>query len=226
MLVNGRRLGVGSPYTAIQSPAPDLDQIPTALVERVDVVTGGASAVYGSDAIAGVINFIMKQNFEGFQVDYHVGENWHENHSDYARAACCRTRATIRCRAASTTATTMTVNIIAGTNFADDKGNVTAYFGYMKSDPVCRAADRDFGGCQLSLNATTSTARSAPARRTRTSFQLTGTAAPVRRARQPVRAVGHDAHRESAGVLQLAAVHLHGARRTSATPRASWGTST
>src|SRR5690242_5858955 len=61
VLVNGRRLGIGSPYTAIQSPAPNLDQIPTFLLDRVDVVTGGASAVYGSDAIAGVINFITKQ---------------------------------------------------------------------------------------------------------------------------------------------------------------------
>src|SRR6185295_13641026 len=82
VLVNGRRLGIGSPYTVIQSPAPNLDQIPTFLLERVDVMTGGASAVYGSDAIAGVINFITKQNFEGIQVDYHIGENLCRNDSD------------------------------------------------------------------------------------------------------------------------------------------------
>src|SRR6266849_1521223 len=52
VLIDGRRLGQGSPYTFIQSPAPDLDQIPLFMVERVEVVTGGASAVYGSDAIA------------------------------------------------------------------------------------------------------------------------------------------------------------------------------
>ena len=50
------------------------------LVDRVEVVTGGASAAYGSDAIAGVINFIMKKNFEGFQVDGQFNENWHYNH--------------------------------------------------------------------------------------------------------------------------------------------------
>ena len=49
VLVNGRRLGQGSPSTAIASPAADLDQIPAALVERVEVVTGGASTAYGSD---------------------------------------------------------------------------------------------------------------------------------------------------------------------------------
>jgi len=50
-------------------------KIPTALIERVEVVTGGASATYGSDAIAGVVNFIMKTNFEGFQIDGQLGVN-------------------------------------------------------------------------------------------------------------------------------------------------------
>jgi outer membrane cobalamin receptor len=63
VLINGRRLGTGDPNTGNPNPAPDLDQIPVALIERVDVVTGGASAVYGSDAIAGVVNFIL--TFEG-----------------------------------------------------------------------------------------------------------------------------------------------------------------
>src|SRR6202041_267859 len=69
VLVDGRRLGQGSPNTAIQSPAPDLDQIPAGLVDRIEVFTGGASAAYGSDAIAGVINFIMKRDFQGVQFD-------------------------------------------------------------------------------------------------------------------------------------------------------------
>ena len=70
-------------YTFIQPPAPDLDQIPAGLVERVEVVTGGASATYGSDAIAGVVNFIMKKNFEGLQIDGQCGMNWHDNHDTY-----------------------------------------------------------------------------------------------------------------------------------------------
>src|SRR6266702_143007 len=85
VLVDGRRLGQGSPNTAIQSPAPDLDQIPAGLVDRIEVVTGGASAAYGSDAIAGVVNFIMKRNFEGFQVDGQLGENWHDNGNTFVQ---------------------------------------------------------------------------------------------------------------------------------------------
>ena len=54
VLIDGRRLGVGDPNSGNPNPAPDINQIPAALIERVDIVTGGASAVYGSDAIAGV----------------------------------------------------------------------------------------------------------------------------------------------------------------------------
>jgi len=48
---------------------PDLNQIPAALVDRVDVLTGGASAVYGADAVAGVVNFVMNDHFEGVRID-------------------------------------------------------------------------------------------------------------------------------------------------------------
>ena len=68
VLVNSRRLMPGDP-TQNGSASPDLNQIPTALIERVEVLTGGASAVYGADAVAGVVNFIMNDNFEGVRVD-------------------------------------------------------------------------------------------------------------------------------------------------------------
>ncbi|MGH8856148.1 MAG: TonB-dependent receptor plug domain-containing protein, partial [Telluria sp.] len=59
VLVNGRRMPAGSP----RNTAADLNQIPAALIKRVEVLTGGASAIYGSDAVAGVVNFIMNDNF-------------------------------------------------------------------------------------------------------------------------------------------------------------------
>lgn len=55
--------------------------IPTALVDRVEVLTGGASAVYGSDAVAGVVNFIMKKNLEGIRVDAQYGFYQHGQHN-------------------------------------------------------------------------------------------------------------------------------------------------
>src|SRR5205814_1013228 len=62
-------LTAGNPTSGIGSIAADLNFIPTALVQRVDILTGGASAVYGADAVAGVVNFIMNRNFEGVRVD-------------------------------------------------------------------------------------------------------------------------------------------------------------
>ena len=83
VLVDGRRLGIGDPNTNNPNPAPDLDQIPTALIERVEVLTGDASATYGSDAIAGVVNFIMKRNFEGIQLDGQYGFDQHHQQNYY-----------------------------------------------------------------------------------------------------------------------------------------------
>ena len=147
VLVDGRRLGQGSPNTAIQSPAPDLDQIPAGLVERVEVVTGGASAAYGSDAIAGVVNFILKKNFQGIQVDGQYNENYHDNgnrwvenlNTQFGDTPPTGTIQDGRKRA---------FDVLIGTNFADNKGNVTVYMSYRHQDPVA-SSQRDFGACQL-----------------------------------------------------------------------------
>jgi iron complex outermembrane recepter protein len=147
VLIDGRRLGNGSPNTSIASPAPDLDQIPVQLIERVDVVTGGASSVYGSDAIAGVVNFIMKKNFEGIQFDGQIGENWHHNHNT-AVQQLARDFGVDPPTGSVNDGRNRNFNLTMGTNFADGKGNVTAYFGYLQSDPVY-SGDRDFGSCQL-----------------------------------------------------------------------------
>ena len=150
VLVNGRRLGIGSPFTIIQSPAPDLDQIPTALIERVEVVTGGASAVYGSDAMAGVVNFILKKDFQGLQIDGSYGEYWHDNHNTVAQNAQ-RDNGDTPLTGTTFDGRNKSFNILMGANFDDGRGNVTAYFGYLKADPVT-SGDRDFGGCQLAAN--------------------------------------------------------------------------
>jgi iron complex outermembrane receptor protein len=147
VLVDGRRLGQGSPNTLIQSPAPDLDQIPAALVERVEVVTGGASAAYGSDAIAGVINFIMKKNFEGVRLDGQLGENWHDNNNKFAQGLN---------EAFGIQPPTGTIHdgrnrsfdLLMGTNLADGKGNATVFLSYRHADAV-PSSNRDFGSCQL-----------------------------------------------------------------------------
>jgi len=83
VLVNSRRLMPGDPTQNGQA-SPDLNQIPAALIERVEVLSGGASAVYGADAVAGVVNFIMNDNFEGVRLDAQYSLYQHNNDSDVA----------------------------------------------------------------------------------------------------------------------------------------------
>jgi iron complex outermembrane receptor protein len=146
VLVDGRRLGIGDPNTNNPNPAPDLDQIPTALIDRVEVVTGGASATYGSDAIAGVVNFIMKKNFEGIQLDGQYGFAQHHQKDYYIQAqeaAVGITPPTGSIRDGYK----RDVSVLAGTNFDEGEGNLTGYFIYHNQDAVPGAA-RDFSACQ------------------------------------------------------------------------------
>ncbi len=79
-LVNGKRHVGGSPGTT----SVDLNSIPKALIERVEVITGGASAVYGSDAVSGVINVVLREDFEGFEFDVsggRAGADYGQNHT-------------------------------------------------------------------------------------------------------------------------------------------------
>jgi iron complex outermembrane recepter protein len=151
VLINGRRLGTGDPNTANPNSAPDLDQIPVALVERVDVVTGGASAVYGSDAVAGVVNFIMKRDFQGIQFDGQLGEYWHTQHNSYVQGLLAD-KGFEQVSGSRRDGRGHSINMLLGTNFADGAGNITGYLGYLKANPVA-SGDRDFGACQLNLTA-------------------------------------------------------------------------
>ncbi|HEV7447008.1 MAG TPA: TonB-dependent receptor, partial [Steroidobacteraceae bacterium] len=150
VLVDGRRLGPGDPNTLNPNPAPDLDQIPVSLIDRIDIVTGGASAVYGSDAIAGVVNFIMKKNFEGIQIDGQWGVNQHSNHNDYMQNLAIQAGFPTN-TSSELDGQSRNFSILAGTNVADGKGNITAYLEYRRANPVFAPA-RDFAACELANN--------------------------------------------------------------------------
>src|SRR6185436_4094581 len=78
VLVNGRRLLPGDP----SSSAADINAIPAFMIDRVDVLTGGASSVYGADAVAGVVNFVMDTDFEGIRLDSNYSFYNHKNDQD------------------------------------------------------------------------------------------------------------------------------------------------
>lgn len=152
VLIDGRRMGYGSP----NDDAADLNQIPEQLVERVEVLTGGASAVYGSDAVAGVVNFIMKKDFEGIQIDAQYAFYQHNN--DYDGVG--NLRQVIAGRAASNPAQfqlpddnqvdgeSRSVNITMGVATEDGRGNLMAYAGYRNNNYVL-GAFRDYSACAL-----------------------------------------------------------------------------
>jgi iron complex outermembrane recepter protein len=159
VLIDGRRMPYGGVTPA--SAAADLNQIPTAMVERVEILTGGASAVYGSDAIAGVVNFIMKKDFEGVQFDGQYGLYQHNN--DFGGPGAVPLRNVIATRAATnpsqfslpddnvTDGNGVTGTITMGVSTEDGRGNITAYASYTKNHEILQR-DRDFSACSLDVN--------------------------------------------------------------------------
>ncbi|WP_084717709.1 TonB-dependent receptor domain-containing protein [Sphingomonas sanxanigenens] len=119
VLQNGRRI-VGSS----QDGVVDLNMIPTALIERVEVVTGGASAVYGSDAMAGVVNFVTKQDFQGIEAGGQMGISDEGDSQRY------------------------NLELTAGTNFAGGRGNITFSGSYYDRAQV-KGAARDHASLYL-----------------------------------------------------------------------------
>jgi len=146
VLTNGHRMGFGDPFAL----APDINQIPGALIDRVEILTGGASSTYGSDAIAGVVNFIMKDDFEGFQIDYQFSGYQHNQGNDAVQQ---QVDASGFQQAPSnvTDGNATNVNVTMGVNTADGRGNITGYLGYRDINAITQD-QRDFSACALSSN--------------------------------------------------------------------------
>jgi iron complex outermembrane recepter protein len=154
VLIDGRRMPSGSP----NEQAADLNQIPGALVERVEVLTGGAGAVYGSDAVAGVVNFIMKKDFEGVRFDAQYGFFQHKN--DNSSKNTFGLVRDIGTRNATNPAQfelpaenqndgwSKEFTAIFGAGLPDGRGNVTAYAGYRSNDSVLQRY-RDYSACSI-----------------------------------------------------------------------------
>jgi outer membrane receptor protein involved in Fe transport len=142
VMIDGRRL----PYGSSQISAPNLDIIPTQLIERVDILTGGASAVYGSDAIGGVANFILKRDFEGVEFGGQYGVSYNDNDDDFwanvLRAGSQPVPGSV------TDGEETLIYGILGVNSGDGRGNATIFASYEDRKQISQA-DRVFSGCAL-----------------------------------------------------------------------------
>jgi iron complex outermembrane recepter protein len=119
VLLNGRRIAVSSFAKSIDTAFVDINSIPISAVKRIDIVKDGASATYGSDAIAGVINIILKKDFEGFEVNGKVAENVEDGGGQQSGS------------------------ILFGTEADNGKSHTTVIFDYFKENETL-FGDRDY----------------------------------------------------------------------------------
>ena len=113
VLVNGRRVAISSFAESVTTNFVDINSIPVAAIERVEVLKDGASAVYGSDAVAGVVNIVLRKDFEGFEFSAGYGDTSEGDNQE------------------------TTFSAIWGTG--SDDGNVTMIFDYFKNDTLFNA---------------------------------------------------------------------------------------
>ena len=107
VMLNGRRLSPSGIGTAV-----DINNLPQALIDRVEIITGGATTVYGSDAVSGVVNFITRKDFDGFGVDAsaYMTERGDSNSYD--------------------------INLTYGHNFSNGRGNITVFASYLDREEL------------------------------------------------------------------------------------------
>jgi iron complex outermembrane recepter protein len=142
VLIDGRRL----PYGSSSISAPNLDVVPLQLVERVDILTGGASAVYGSDAVGGVANFILKRDFEGVEFGYQFGSSFNSNSDGFWEQVLQAGGQPVP--GSNTDGDENLIYGIMGANLEGGRGNVTLFASYEDRDPILQQ-DRVFSGCAL-----------------------------------------------------------------------------
>ncbi len=150
VLIDGKRLMPSDP----SNPVADLNQVPASMVDHVEVLTGGASAVYGSDAEGGVVNFIMRKDFEGIEVDGQYSINNADNNGQSHGVPYSSLVADDGFAAAPKDwwgGATTEANLLMGVNTADGKGNITGYLGYRDIQAMLESA-RDFSACSLTTN--------------------------------------------------------------------------
>lgn len=143
VLFNGRRMQPGGVY----ANAPDINQVPSAMIERIEVLTGGASATYGADAVAGVVNFIMRR-VNGVEVSVGASGYQHSNDNKYIQGLMDKRGFDYPTGSSGIDGKAYNVDIVVGSDFADGKGNATFYATWRDNEELKQEA-RDYSSCAL-----------------------------------------------------------------------------
>nr|WP_231583432.1 TonB-dependent receptor [Luteimonas sp. FCS-9] len=143
-LINGRRLPPGG------SESRDVSLVPTSIIKRVDILTGGASAVYGADAVAGVVNFVLDDEFEGVSVDLGYSHFQHDNENHYMRELHDARGFDYPSGSSGSLGRSRNIDVAVGGAFGSG-GHAVAWAGWRENDPIMQGAF-DYSSCALSAD--------------------------------------------------------------------------
>ncbi|MDX1554506.1 MAG: TonB-dependent receptor [Xanthomonadales bacterium] len=144
VLINGRRMQPGGLYSF---SAPDVNQIPASMIERVEVLTGGASATYGADAVAGVVNFIMRK-VDGVEFSMGWSGYQHDNDNSYIQGLMDARGFGYPTGSEGPDGEAYNFDLTLGGEFAGGRGHASAYITYRTNEEL-RQESRDYSSCAL-----------------------------------------------------------------------------
>ncbi|MEL0640461.1 TonB-dependent receptor [Pseudoalteromonas aliena] len=144
VLINGRRMQAGS----ITSQVADINQIPASLIKRVDVLTGGAAAVYGADAVAGVVNFVMNDEFDGVSLNVGTSGYQHNNDNKYIQGLMDDKGFDYETGNTGIDAKSYSIDFTVGSSFDGSKGHAVGYVTYNRQTELLQGT-RDYSSCAL-----------------------------------------------------------------------------
>lgn len=147
VLFNGRRMQPGG----VSATSVDINQIPAAMIERIEVLTGGASATYGADAVAGVVNFIMRR-VNGVEISAGISGYQHDNDNKFLQGLMDETGFVYPTGSSGFDGQSYNVDIVVGHDFDDGRGNATVYATWRDNQPLLQGS-RDYSSCALSNSA-------------------------------------------------------------------------
>jgi iron complex outermembrane receptor protein len=144
VLINGRRMQAGS----ITSQVADINQIPSSLIKRVDVLTGGAAAIYGADAVAGVVNFVMDDQFEGISLNVGTSGYQHNNDNKYIQGLMDEKDFNYDTGSTGIDGKSYSIDFTVGGAFDGSKGHAVGYVTYNRQTELLQGS-RDYSSCAL-----------------------------------------------------------------------------
>jgi len=141
-LVNGRRM------PASRNEVTDPSIVPAALIRRVDILSGGASAVYGADAVAGVVNFVLDDTFEGVHLNFGYSAYQHDNDNSYWQQLNEEAGYTAPSGNSGFDGISRNADLVVGGSFADNRGHAVGWLTWRENDPLYHG-QRDYSHCSV-----------------------------------------------------------------------------